>query len=130
MMGIAGMIVSFVSMKLVGLAKTAGTEPPPARSRNLRRRSRQTLASRRALAALGANQAGQPQGDQDDESVGGIDPERLDLRKDQDVLHQRQQDDAGESADHTPAPAVERDPSNDGSRKDLEDEVVALGGCD
>ena len=74
--------------------------------------------TRRTLAALRADQPGQRQGDQDDEPGGGVDPERLDLRKDQDVLDQRQQDDAGEGTNHPPAAAFEGDPSNDGSRKD------------
>ena len=69
------------------------------------------------LGALGADQPGQRQGDQDDETGGSVDPERLDLRKDQDVLDQGQQDDAGESANHAPAAAFEGNPSNDGSRK-------------
>jgi Domain of unknown function (DUF5060) len=70
------------------------------------------------LGALGADQAGQRKGDQDDKPVGGVDPERLNLRKDQDVLDQRQQDDAGEGTNHPPAAAIEGDPPNDGSRKD------------
>src|SRR3989442_15376083 len=89
---------------------------------------RQTLSSSYTLGTLGADQAGQPQGDQDDEPSGGVDPERLDLRKDQDVLDQRQQDDASEGTNHPPAAAFEGDASNDGSRKDREDEVVALAG--
>ena len=90
----------------------------------------QTLSSRRTLGTLGADQPGQRQGDQDDESGGGVDPERLDLRKDQDVLDQRQQDDAGEGTNHPSATAFQGDPSNDRSRKDGEDEVVALAGGD
>src|SRR5260370_34994748 len=91
---------------------------------------RQTLSSSRTLGALGADQPGQRQGDQDDEPVGGVDPERLDLRKDQDVLDQRQQDDAGEGTNHPPAATFKGDPSNDGSSKDLADAVVALAGGD
>lgn len=33
----------------------------------------------RTLSTFGANQAGQPQSNQDDETGGGVDPERLDL---------------------------------------------------
>lgn len=43
---------------------------------------RQALSWRHTSGALSADQPGQPQGNQDDESIGGVDPERLDLRKD------------------------------------------------
>jgi hypothetical protein len=71
-----------------------------------------------SLGALGTDQPGQRQGDQDDEPGGGVDPERLDLRKDQDVLDQCQQDDTGEGTNHPPAAAFEGDSSNNGSCKD------------
>src|SRR5690349_2125288 len=91
---------------------------------------RQPLSSRHTLCTLSTNQPGQPQSDQDDESGGGVDPERLDLRKDQDVLDQRQQDDAGEGSNHASPTALKGDPSNDGCRKDGEDEIIALAGGD
>src|SRR5205807_9838195 len=75
------------------------------------------------LGAIGADQTGQPQGHQDDETGGGVDPERLELcqagrQKVQDVCNQRQQDNAGESANHAPATTFEGNSPNDGSRKD------------
>src|SRR4029077_3062360 len=74
------------------------------------------------LSAIGADHAGDPQRDQDDGAVDGIDPGRADVGKGQDVGHQREQNDAGQGTHHATAPAVERDPADDGGREEHTDQ--------
>src|SRR3712207_4052482 len=52
------------------------------------------------------------QREQDDGAVGGVDPERGDLRQRQQVLQDPEQDDAGEGTEQPPLAAVQVDPAD------------------
>ena len=55
-----------------------------------------------------------------------VDPERRRVPQDEHVVHEPEQDDAGERADHPPAAALELDPADHRRREHGEDEVVPL----
>src|SRR5262245_12058404 len=86
----------------------------------------QTLPSSRMSAAARSDEARQPERDQDDGAVRGVDPEGLDLREHENVLHEPEEHDAGERPEHAPTSALERDAADDRRSEDGEDQVVAL----
>src|SRR5689334_21145011 len=134
---------AFAKSSFAGAA--ARTAPPPsspatsAASATTTRRSimaaslgtaSNTALTRRGLGFDGRDDARQAERDQDDRPVRGVDPERRRVPEHEHVVDEPEQHDAGEGAEHPPAPALERDPADHGGREHGEDQVVALVGGD